>query len=160
MFSQLGKAGNQALYQWSYTGDKQYGEVDTSRNTYLGYWVDRTLVTLYPSTVASQGPAILSVNSTDTSSVETLATQNSNGTVVVMVVDQAVHASTDNNGSGDPRTVVVDLSSFSSFYAASLISINSATSVSTGPPGVGVTPSTRMTITLPGYGVVFLTLTP
>lgn len=160
VFSQLGKAGNQALYHWSYTGDKQYGEVDTSGNTYLGYWVDRTLATLYPSTTASPGPAILSVNSTDTSSVETLATQNSNGTVVVMVVDRAVHASTDNNGSGDPRTVIVDLSSFSSFYAASQININSTTSVSTGPAGAGVTPATRMTITLPGYGVTFLTLTP
>jgi hypothetical protein len=160
VFSQLGKAGNQALYHWSYTGDKQYGEVDTSGNTYLGYWVDRTLATLYPSTTASPGPSILSVNSTDSSSVETLATQTSNGTVVVMVVDRAVHASTDNNGSGDPRTVVVDLSSFSSFYAASQININASTSVSTGPAGTGVTPATRMTITLPGYGVAFLTLTP
>jgi hypothetical protein len=160
VFSQLGKAGNQALYHWSYMGDKQYGEVDTSGNTYLGYWVDRTLATLYPSTTASPGPSILSVNSTDTSSVDTLATQSSNGTVVVMVVDRAVHASTDNNGNGDPRTVVVDLSSFSSFYAASQININSTTSVSTGPAGAGVTPATRMTITLPGYGVAFLTLTP
>jgi hypothetical protein len=160
VFSQLGKAGNQALYHWSYTGDKQYGEVDTSDNTYLGYWVDRTLATLYPSTTASPGPSILSVNSTDSSSVETLATQTSNGTVVVMVVDRAVHASTDNNGSGDPRTVVVDLSSFSSFYAASQININASTSASTGPAGAGVTPATRMTITLPGYGVAFLTLTP
>jgi hypothetical protein len=160
VFSQLGKAGNQALYHWSYTGDKQYGEVDGSGNTYLGYWVDRTLATLYPSTTASPGPSILSVNSTDTSSVETLATQNSDGRVVVMVVDRAVHASSDNNGSGDPRTVVVDLSSFGSFYAASLININSTTSVSAGPAGAGVTPATRMTITLPGYGVAFLTLTP
>jgi hypothetical protein len=160
VFSQLGKAGNQALYHWSYTGDQQYGEVDTSGNTYLGYWVDRTLATLYPSTAASPGPSILSVNATDSSSVETLATQSSNGTVVVMVVDRAVHASSDNNGSGDPRTVIVDLSSFSTFYAASLININSTTSVSTGPAGLGVTPATRMTITLPGYGVSFLTLTP
>jgi len=160
VFSQLGKVGNQALFHWSYTGDKQYGEVDTSGNTYLGYWVDRTLATLYPSTTASPGPSILSVNSTDTSSVETLATQNSNGSVVVMVVDRAVHASADDNGSGDPRTVIVDLSSFSTFYAASQININSATSASTGPAGAGITPSTRMTITLPGYGVSFLTLTP
>jgi hypothetical protein len=160
VFSQLGKAGNQALYHWSYTGDKQYGEVDTSGNTYLGYWVDRTLATLYPSTTASPGPSILTVNSTDSSSVETLATQTSDGRVVVMVVDRAVHATTDNNGSGDPRTVIVDLSSFSSFYAASQININASTSVSTGPAGAGVTPATRMTITLPGYGVAFLTLTP
>jgi hypothetical protein len=77
-----------------------------------------------------------------------------------MVVDRAVHSAGDDSGSGDPRTVVVDLSSFSSFYAASLVSINANTSVTTGPSGVGITPSSRMTITLPGYGVAILTLTP
>jgi hypothetical protein len=159
-FSQLGKAGNQALYHWSYTGDQQYGEVDGSGNPYLGYWVDRTLANFYPSTPSSPGPAVLAVNSTDSSSVETLATENSDGSVVVMLVDHAVHASSDNNGAGDPRTVVVDLSSFGSFYAASLININAATSVTNGATGVGVTPATRMTVTLPGYGVAFLKLTP
>ncbi len=48
VFSQLGKAGNQALYHWSYTADQQYGEVDGSGNTYLSYWVDKTLTSLYP----------------------------------------------------------------------------------------------------------------
>jgi len=48
----------------------------------------------------------------------------------------------------------------SNYYAASLVSINASTSLSTGPSGVGVTPASRMTITLPGYGVAILTLTP
>ena len=160
VFSQFGKAGNQALYHWSYTGDPQYGEVDSSGNTYLGYWVDRALANLYPSTPSAPGPAILAENSTDSTSVETLATKNSDGSVVVMLVDHAVHASSDNNGAGDPRTVVVDLSSFGSFYAASLTSINAATNVANGAAGAGVTPATRMTVTLPGYGVAFLKLTP
>lgn len=160
VFSQLGKAGNQALYHWSYTGDRQYGEVDSSGNPYLGYWVDRTLANFYPSTASAPGPAILAVNSTDTASVETLATRNGDGSVVVMLVDHAVHASSDNNGAGDPRTVVVDLSSFGSFYAASLINIDSTTNVTNGAAGVGVTPATRMAITLPGYGVALLKLTP
>lgn len=160
VFSQLGKAGNQALYHWSYTGDKQYGEVDSDGNMYLGYWIDRALATYFPSTTAAPGPSILSVSSTDTSSVETLATENSSGKVVVMVVDRAVHSSTDNNGSGDPRTVIVDTSSLGNFYAASLLTIDSTTSTSTGATAAGVTPSTRMTITFPGYGVAFLSLTP
>ena len=35
VFSQLGKAGNQALYHWTFTGNKQYGEVDGDGNPYL-----------------------------------------------------------------------------------------------------------------------------
>jgi hypothetical protein len=159
VFSQLGKAGNQALVHWQYTGDKQYGEVDASGNPYLSYWVDRALENAWPQT--SSAPQILTLSSTDSSSVEALATLNSsNGQVTVLVVDRAVHAASDDNGSGDPRTVVVDLSSFGTFYAASQVTVDAATSVGTGPPGVGVTPSSRMTVTLPGYGMAILTLTP
>jgi len=160
VFSLLGKAGNQALYQWMFSGDTQYGEVDTDGNPRLGYWVDRALTTLFPVTAGVPGPKILKLTTTDGASVEALATQGANGTVTVMVVDRAVHAASDNNGSGDPRTVVVDLSSFSQFYAASQVSVNASTNLSTGPAGAGVTPAARMTVTLPGYGVTFLKLTP
>jgi hypothetical protein len=158
-FSQLGKAGNEALFHRDYSDDQQFGEVDASGNPYLSYWVDRTLTTLYSSSTTT-GPNILQLAATDAASVETLATENTNGTVVVMIVDRAVHAAADNNGSGDPRTVVLDLSGQNSFSAASLITIDSTTSTVNGPSGVGVTPASRMTVTLPGYGVAFLTLTP
>ena len=59
VFSQLGKVGNQALFHWDYDADQQYGEVDTTGNTYLSYWVDQALASLYPSTPASPGPNIL-----------------------------------------------------------------------------------------------------
>jgi hypothetical protein len=161
MFSQLGKAGNQALYQWAYSGDAQYGEVDGSGTHYLSYWVDKTLENFFPYTSTSSTQNILELTSTDTPSVETLVTENSgNGTVTVMVVDHAVAASTDDNGSGSPRTVVVDLSNYGTFSAASLLTIDSATSVTNGPTAVGVTPATRINVTLPGYGVALLTLTP
>src|SRR5262249_41315176 len=43
-FSQLGKAGNRALYHWDYAADPQYGEVDfTTGNPYISYWVDSWL---------------------------------------------------------------------------------------------------------------------
>lgn len=160
VFSQLGKAGNQALYHWAYSGDQQYGEVDGSGNTYLSYWVDKALASYFPSTPSAPGPEILALTATDTSSVETLATVSSNGVVTVMVVDRAVHAPSDNNGSGDPRTVVVDLSSLGNFSSATLLTIDAASSASTAPAAVSVTPATRMTLTLPGYGVAFLSLTP
>jgi hypothetical protein len=160
VFSQFGKAGNQALYQWDYSGDKQYGEVDPSGIPYLSYWVDRTLAAFYPSTAASPGPDILTAASTDTSSIETLVTRASNGVVRVMIVDRAVHAVTDNNGTGDPRTVIVDTSSLGNFTAASLMTIDGTTDVTNGPAAVSMAPGPRLAIPLNGYGVAFLSLMP
>jgi hypothetical protein len=158
VFSQFGKAGNQALYHWSYSGDKQYGEVDANGNPYLGYWVDSSLSTFYPA--ASSGADILVTTSTDASSIEILATRASNGMVRVMVVDRAVHAATDNNGAGDPRTVVVDSSSLGNFTAASLLTIDAATDLTNGPAATGIAPASRIAVSLNGYGVAFLSLMP
>ncbi len=164
VFSQLGKAGNQALYHWNYTGDQQYGEVDDNGNPYLSYWVDKTLEAIYPSTAVSPGPQILTTDATDTSTVETLATKNANGVVTVMVVNRAVNAPGDNNGTGAPRTVVVETSGLgtaaSAFSSASLLTIDSSTNIATGPTAVSISPDWRQPITIPGYGVAFLTLTP
>jgi hypothetical protein len=160
VFSQLGKVGNQALYHWAYDGDQQYGEVDPNGNTYLSYWVDQTLTNLYPSTPSSPGPKILELAATDTTTVETLATENADGSVVVMVDDRAVASPTDNNGSGSPRTVVVDVSGLGSFTSASLLTIDATTNASTGPVAASVTPASRMTVTLPGYGTAWLVLKP
>jgi hypothetical protein len=158
MFSQFGKAGNQALYHWAYSSDKQYGEVDPNGIPYLSYWVDRTLATFYPA--ASPSPDILTATSTDTSSIETLVTRASNGVVRVMIVDRAVHAVTDNNGTGDPRTVIVDTSSLGNFTAASLMTIDGTTDVTNGPAAIAMTPAHRLTVALNGYGVAFLSLMP
>jgi hypothetical protein len=160
VFSQLGKVGNQALYHWDYDADQQYGEVDPSGNAYLSYWVDQALATIYPSTTTSPGPNILELTATDTSSVETLATQNADGSVTVMVDDHAVAAATDNNGSGAPRTVILDLSGLGAFTSASELSINAASSTGSMPTPVTVAPATRMTITMAGYGVTWLELKP
>ena len=161
VFSALGKAGNQALYQWAYDGDQQYGEVDTSGNTYLSYWVDKTLATLYPSTPSSAGQKILELTATDTTTVETLATQNADGSVTVMVDDHAVASATDNNGAGSPRTAIVDLSALGNFSSASVLTIDTTTSPTTGPAtAVTVTPAARMTVNVGGYGVAWLLLKP
>jgi len=160
VFSQLGKVGNQALYHWDYDADQQYGEVDPTGNTYLSYWVDQALASIYPSTAASPGPNILELSATDTTTVETMATKNADGSVTVMVDDHAVASPTDNNGSGAARTVIVDISSMGSFSSASLLSINAGSSASSAPVAVAVTPATRMTVSLSGYGVAFLQLKP
>ena len=160
VFAQFGKAGNQALYQWQYSSDKQYGEVDPNGTPYLSYWVDRTLANFYPSTAASPGPQILAANATDDASIATLATRADDGTVRVMIVDKAVHAATDNNGAGDARMVLVDTSGLGSFTAASLLTIDATTNLANGPTGVSVTPGPRIEVTLNGYGVAFLSLMP
>ena len=49
MFSQVGKAGAEALYQWAFSGDAQYGELDDQTgNTRLSYWVDYWLAHMFP----------------------------------------------------------------------------------------------------------------
>jgi hypothetical protein len=160
VISQLGKAGNRAIYQWEYSADKQYGEVDSANNYYLSYWVDRTLTNMFPSTPANPGPDILTVTATDTMSIETLATRSADGTVRVMIVDRAVHAPGDNNGTGDPRTVFVDTSSFGTFAAASVLTIDASTNVLNGPTSASISPAARIQVTLNGYGTAFLSLTP
>jgi hypothetical protein len=160
VISQLGKAGNRAIYQWEYSADKQYGEVDSASNYYLSYWVDRTLTNMFPSTPANPGPDILTVTASDTSSIETLATRSADGTVRVMIVDRAVHAPGDNNGTGDPRTVFVDTSSFGTFAAASVLTIDASTNVLNGPTSASISPAARIQVTLNGYGTAFLSLTP
>ena len=160
VFSQLGKVGNQALYHWDYDADQQYGEVDSTGNTFLSYWVDQALATIYPATPGSPGQNILELSATDATTVETLATQNADGSVTVMVDDHAVASSSDNNGSGAPRTVIVDISSLGAFSSASELSINATSSAASAPTPVSVTPAARMTIPMTGYGVTWLLLKP
>jgi uncharacterized protein YgiB involved in biofilm formation len=160
VFAQFGKAGNQALYQWQYSSDKQYGEVDANGTPYLSYWVNRTLENFYPSTTASPGPQILAAPATDNASIATLATRAGDGTIRVMIVDKAVQAVADNNGLGDARTVVVDTSGLGKFTAASLLTIDATTNLANGPTGASVAPGSRIEVTLNGYGVAFLSLMP
>lgn len=178
VFSQLGKVGNQALYHWDFDADQQYGEVDfNTGKTYLSYWVDYYLekflgaysicspvaAGILPETpIACPLPpaSILNANSTETSTVEVLATLNAADQVAIMIANHAVHSPGDNNGPGDPRTVVVDLSSFictaGGSVPAQLVTIDANTDPSAGPTSVPVTASPRVTVTLNGYGVAFL----
>jgi hypothetical protein len=161
VFSQFGKAANQALYHWVYAADTQYGEVDfNTASTYLSYWVDYWLGQMLPSTPTSPGPDILQLSVTETSSVETLATKNSDGSVVLMIVDHAVHAPTDNNGAGDPRTLIVDVSALGTFSSGTSITIDKNTNAMSGPAAVSITPAQRISVTLSGYGATFVKLKP
>jgi hypothetical protein len=128
-----------------------------SGNIYLSYWVDQALGQAFPSAAP---PSILALTATDTSTVEVLTTKNSDGSVVIMVADRAVHAASDNNGTGDPRTVVVDVSALGKFSSATTLTLDANTNIATGPSPVAVPFTPQMTIALGGYGVTFLTLKP
>jgi small neutral amino acid transporter SnatA (MarC family) len=102
----------------------------------------------------------LNLASTETTTVETLATM-SGGTVLVMIANHAImNPATDNNGPGAPRTVIVDVSALSAFSSATQLTIDASTDPAQGPSATPITPAPRMMVTLNGYGVTFLQLLP
>lgn len=158
VFSQLGKAGVQALYHWDFDADQQYGEVDyNTAALQLSYWVDYWLGQMFP---VSAGATLLKYTSTDDAELETLPVINANGTVLVMVANHAVNAAGDNNGPGISRSVQIDVSALGPFSSASLLTIDKTTSVASGPMPQAMSPASQMTISLNGYSVAFLTLKP
>jgi len=156
VFSQLGKVGVEALYHWDFDADKQFGEVDYNTGaTQLSYWVDYWLARMFPS---PPGASLLNYAATDTTDVEILPVLNPDGSVTIMVSNYAVRSAADNNGSGSPRTVLVDTSAFGAFTSASLLTIDANTNVATGPAPTSVAVAPQIAVTLNGYGVAFLTL--
>ena len=130
------------------------------RNKYLSYWVEYWLAHKFPSDETSAGSDILTLNATETSTVEMLATKSSDGSFVVMVANHAPRSTTEINGSGAPRTVVVDVSSPGTFTTASQLTIDTNTNLTNGPVEVSITPSQKLQVALSGYGVTFVMLTP
>ena len=158
VFSQLGKAGVQALYHWDFGADQQFGEVDYNTDALqLSYWVDYWLGKTFPTTLRSQ---LLQFTSSDDADFETLAVVNNDNSVIVMVANHAVNASTDNNGPGVSKTLSVDVSALGTFSSGTLLTIDKTTSVANGPTATSVTPASQMTITLNGYSVGILSLKP
>ena len=159
VFSQFGKTGIvPMLYHWDYDADQQFGEVDYNTGAQqLSYWVDYWLGQEFPVTAGSQ---LLSYSATDDGELEMLPVLNSDGSAVIMVANHTVNSPSDNNGSGSPRSVLVDVSALGTFSSGTLVTIDSTTSASAGPTPVTVTPAAQMTFTLNGYSVAFLALKP
>jgi hypothetical protein len=156
LFSRLGKVGAQALYHWSYQGDSQFGEYnDGTGKTQLSYWVDYWLERNFPS---PPGTNLLQFTTTDSKDLEILAVRNDDGSVVLMVANYAVASPSDNNGTGDPRAVALDVSALGTFSNASLLTIDAKTDPVNGPQPVAVTPASRLKVDFSGYGVAFLRL--
>ena len=156
VFSRLTQAGARALHHWGFNADPQYGEVDGgTAQRYLSYWVDYWLARYFAS---PPGSDLLPLDATDTATVEILPTLQDDGTVVIMIANHAVRSASDNNGTGAPRTVLLDVSALGTFTSATQLAIDASTNAATGPTPQAITSTPQMEITLPGYGVTFLTL--
>jgi hypothetical protein len=156
VFSQVGKAGAQALYHWDFAADAQYGELNGSNGqTQLSYWVDFWLSKLFP---AGSGQQLLQFTNSNSADIEVLPLRNTDGGVVVLISNHAVASPTDNNGAGLTAKVSLDVSVLGSFASASLVMIDSTTSAATGPAQALISPSSPISIDLNGYSVAFVTL--
>jgi hypothetical protein len=148
IFSQLGKAGNRALYHWDFTAgnieggvnpdtDQQNAEVDyVSGNRLISYWVDYWLSTFFLVDDGAGALRILQLQTQDGNgdfakvaageAVEVLAVQNmADDSVVVMMVDFATANDQDgtpsvSNGTGEPRAFLIDVSAFGAFASATI----------------------------------------
>jgi uncharacterized protein (TIGR03437 family) len=169
VFELLGQAGAQALYHWDFTSNAQFGETDSSGNPYLSYWVDYYLSHWLPS---PPGQDILQTSAsgcclwiTESGNgfmlgldTHTMALRNPDGSVVILMSNHAVQHYDDNNGKGVSRTFALDLSDLGSFTSATLVTLDAATPVGSGPALQSLTPSAQMQVTLPGYGAALLRL--
>jgi hypothetical protein len=154
VFSKVGQAGAHALYHWSFFGDITGAEVNrTTDADQLPYWVDYWLARVFPS---PPGANILSVTNSDTVHVEVLAARSDSGGVAILVDNHAVASVNDNNGKGAPSVVTLDLSALGTLRWGEMVTIDAKTDPSAGPTPTPFTPSSTMTVSLPGYGVTFL----
>ena len=161
VFSQLGKAGAQALYHWDFDADAQYGEVDFNNgNKMLSYWVDYWLGQYFPTGNGNPQQLLLDSTNSNTAQVEVLPVQNADGSVVILVSNHAVASPTDNNGAGLTANVSIDISALGSFSSASELVIDSTTSATAGPTATPVTATSPINLTMNGYSVAFVKLVP
>ncbi len=162
----LGEAGVQALYHWSFAGNQQFGEVDSTASPYLSYWVDYYLSHWLP---ASPGQDILQTTQTgcclwifDSGNplgldTHTLAARNPDGSVLLLLSNHAIHADEDNNGPGTIRDFKLDVSALGSFNRANLVQLDATTPLG-GPVIQELTPAPQMEVILQGYGAAMLRL--
>jgi len=156
VFSQVGRAGAQALYHWDFGADQQYGEMNASTGQLqLSYWVDYWLGQMFP---AGSGQLLLGSSNSDTTDIEVLPVVNADGSIVVMIANHAVASPTDNNGAGLTADISLDTSALGSFTSARELIIDSSTNASTGPSPVSVAPASPLKLSLNGYSVAFIKL--
>jgi len=166
VFASLGEAGAQGLYHWAFDGGQQFGEVDNSGNPYFSYWVDYYLSHWFPSPpgqnilqVTESGCCLWTYDGGNPMGLDThtLAAQNPDGSVVILMSNHAVANLTDDNGTGTVRDFMLDLSALGNFNAGTIVYLD-ATTPAAGPVPQQVTPSAQMQFAIEGYGAALLRL--
>jgi hypothetical protein len=156
VFSQVGKAGAQALYHWDFAADAQFGELDGSTGQIqLSYWVDYWLGQMFP---LDAGRQLLQSTNSDNADIEVLAVRNNDSSVVVLISNHAVASAADNNGKGVNARVSLDVGALGAFASGSLVTIDCTTSAATGPSPAAVSATSSIDIDLNGYSVALLKL--
>jgi hypothetical protein len=77
-----------------------------------------------------------------------------------LITDRAVHSSSDNNGPGDPRTVIVHVIALGNYFSVAQLTLQSDTDLTKGPQPMTLSPSRKLSVTLNGYGTAFLHMVP
>jgi uncharacterized protein (TIGR03437 family) len=157
VFSQLAKAGAQALYHWDFDADQQYGEVNqTTDQIYLSYWVDSYLARFFPTPPGGQ----ILQTTVSGPTVESLGVRYPDGSVSLLVSEIAAGNIYDNNGPGLPVNVTVDVSALgSSFTNITEVLLDANTDPTNGPTETSLPVASQIQIPLGGYGVALLRLT-
>jgi hypothetical protein len=159
VFSRLAKAGATALYHWDFAADQQYGELDDQTgNPRLSYWVDFWLQRYFPTTAGTTPADMLALSTSDDGDLEVLAARNADNSIVVMISNRALASGAENNGTGAPRSVLLDISSLGTFTSGQVMTIDSSTDLTSGSVAQPFTPAPTVELTFRGYGVMFITL--
>ena len=156
VFSQVGKAGAQALYHWDFDADAQFGEVDyNTGQTKLSYWVDYWLGQMFPAGTNQQ---ILQYTNSNNADIEILPVLNTDNSVVILVSNHAVASLQDNNGAGLAADVSIDTSALGAFSTANEVIMDSTTSPSAGPSSQSISPTSPIRLSLNGYSSALIKL--
>jgi hypothetical protein len=78
-----------------------------------------------------------------------------------MVANTAVKNANDNNGTGAPRTVIIDTTQLGTFTSMSIKTVDATTNILLEPSVQFARPAIpQIPVALNGYGVTFVELTP
>ena len=156
-FSRFGQAGAQALFHWVFSGDKQYAEYNTEDalpRLELSYWTDLWLGRYFPSESPSK---ILDLANPISADLEALAVEQPES-IVILIANHAVVDPTDNNALGTRRQITLDLAAFGAYRSATTLTIDSETSLTSGPTEVCIPAKPRIELTLHGYAATFVVI--
>ena len=156
VFSQVGQAGAQALYHWTFGDDAQFGEYSNqSGQTRLSYWVDYWLGQMFQANTNEQ---VLQFTNSNSAQIEALPILNTDGSLVILVSNHAVANAADNNGAGMTAKISLDVSALGNFASATQLTIDSTTSATTGPSPAVISTTSPISVTIHGYGSAILKL--